>query len=47
MTNEVLENIKKRRSVRAFKTEAVPRELLDARRELMPRREKGGNLPRL
>lgn len=30
MTNEVLENIKKRRSVRAFKTEAVPRELLEA-----------------
>ena len=30
MTNEVLETIKKRRSVRAYKPDAVPQELLDA-----------------
>lgn len=30
MTNEVLEIIKKRRSVRSYKQEAVPEELLDA-----------------
>lgn len=30
MTNEVLETIKKRRSVRVYKPDAVPQELLDA-----------------